>query len=215
MNPKNKSMWIWNALCLLYPQAECTLDSDEDPFHLFVRGILSAQCTDKRVNEVSKTLFIEYPDIEAFAQADEEEIGRKIRSCGLYKSKARGIVQSARMLKDVYGSVIPSDPKTLEQFPAVGRKIANLIAGEIYKVPAIVVDTHCSRVAYRLGLTQSTSPLKVEKDLMTWFPKEKWIALGHLMVAHGRSLCMARGPRCELCPLWEGCVYDGKKPIDS
>ena len=200
-----KAEFVYSALQALYPDAECTLDTDEDPFRLFVRGILSAQCTDLRVNSVSKELFVQYPDIRAFAEADPEILGEQIRSCGLYRSKSKGIVESAHRILTEYGGVIPEDRDILQTFPAVGRKIANLIAGEIYGVPAIVVDTHCSRVAVRIGFSQASSPAAIEKDLMRYFPSEQWISLGHLMVAHGRALCDARNPKCSECPIAPMC----------
>ena len=210
MKGKERSSFVWNSLRTLYPDVECTLEVEEDPFRLFVRGILSAQCTDFRVNEVCRTLFLKYPDMEAFARAKEEAVGEDIRACGLYRAKARGLVRSSHILIEKYGGTIPSDPRILETLPGVGRKIANLVAGEIYGVPAIVVDTHCGRVSHRLGLSQSTVPAKIEKDLMRQFPESQWITLGHLMVAHGRSLCMARTPHCEDCPMRKVCDF-GKK----
>ena len=211
---KSKAQYIWTGLQEMYPDAACTLDSGADPFHLFVRGILSAQCTDKRVNAVTETLFQEYPDMQAFAVANEDELGEKIKSCGLYRAKAKGIIHSAQMLINEYNGVIPDCPETLEKFPSVGRKIANLIAGEVYGIPAIVVDTHCIRVSFRLGLTESHTPAKIEKDLMQAFPEEQWIAIGHLMVAHGRSRCMAKKTDCANCLIWENCVY-GRTVISS
>ena len=210
MNQKEKIQSIWNGLKKMYPDAECTLETDENPFYLFVRGILSAQCTDKRVNEVSRLLFEKYPDIQAFAAADESEIAQQIRSCGLYRSKAKGIVGSAQILLEKYNGEIPKSQEILETFPSVGRKIANLIVGEIYGIPAIVVDTHCGRVAFRLGLTRSHTPAKVEKDLMKLFPSENWILLGHLMVAHGRKFCKAKNPDCIDCLIRETCDYGQK-----
>ena len=214
MNLKKKSAFVWDHLSRLYPDAACTLDSDELPFHFFVRGILSAQCTDKRVNAVAEELFVKYPDTESFAAADEAILGEEIKSCGLYKAKAKGIIGSANLLLENYGGVIPKEQEVLQTFPSVGRKIANLIAGEIYGIPAIVVDTHCGRVARRLGFSKSETPTVVEKDLCRYFPKEQWIALGHLMVAHGRERCMARNPNCKDCPMSEECVYASKEKAD-
>jgi len=206
--------FILGTLKKLYPDAECSLDNDGDPFHLMVRAILSAQCTDKRVNEVTKTLFLEYPDPSSFAREDETVMGSKIRSCGLYRTKARALVGSSRLILDEFDGKIPSDQKSLESFPGIGRKVANLIMGEIYHVPAIVVDTHCARVANRLGLTESEAPLTIEKDLCACIPRDNWITLGHRFVAHGRTLCMARNPKCPVCPVREVCTYAGKKFSD-
>ncbi len=207
---ENKSQVVWDALEHLYPAAACTLDTDGEPFHLFVRGILSAQCTDLRVNEVAKKLFQEYPSITSFANEDEGILAEKIRSCGLHRAKARGIVQSAQKLLAEFDGKIPQDVKTLETFPGVGRKIANLIAGEVYGIPAIVVDTHCGRIARRLGLAQSSTPLGVEKELSKIFPAEQWIGLGHRMVAFGREICTAQNPKCSQCPLYGICIFEGK-----
>lgn len=205
---------ILKAFEKMYPDAECSLDNDGDPFHLVVRAILSAQCTDKRVNEVTKTLFLEYPDPEAFAREEESVIEKKIMSCGLYRTKAHALVGTSKMLINEFSGKIPSDQKSLERFPGVGRKVANLILGEIYRVPAIVVDTHCGRVANRLGLSDSEAPLTIEKDLMACIPQANWITLGHRFVAHGRMLCMARSPKCPVCPVREVCTYAGKKFSD-
>ena len=199
----------------MYPDAVCSLEYDGIPFHLFVRAILSAQCTDKRVNEVSRTLFLEYPDPASFAAESEETIGEKIRSCGLHRAKAHAIVESSRMIAAEFGGQIPAGQEELQRFPGVGRKVANLIAGELYGVPAIVVDTHCGRVARRLGLTESDSPAKVEKDLMACIPKENWITLGHRFIAHGRALCTARNPKCPDCPVRKVCTYAGEESEKS
>jgi endonuclease-3 len=207
MNITNKVSQILRIFAEMYPDAECSLDEDGDSFHLVVRAVLSAQCTDKRVNAVTKTLFRDYPDPEHFACESEQVIGERIRSCGLYKTKAHALVVSSQMIINEFGGQIPSDRKNLERLPGVGRKVANLILGEIYGIPSIVVDTHCGRVAKRLGLTKSDSPLQIEKDLMACIPKENWITLGHRFVAHGRLLCTARNPKCPDCPVREVCTY--------
>lgn len=215
MTKEQKTQFILEQLEHRYPHAECSLDTDGDPFHLFVRAILSAQCTDKRVNELTRTLFLEYPDPDSFSKESEEILCTKIKSCGLYRSKSHAIVTSSRMLITEYGGRIPDDAAKLERFPGVGRKIANLIMGEIFHVPAIVVDTHCGRVSVRLGLSNSHSPLAIEKDLMTCIPKENWITLGHRLVAHGRELCTARNPNCRECPVREVCFYAARLFSDS
>jgi endonuclease-3 len=209
---KKKVSAILETLEELYPDAVCSLDNDGSPFHLLVRAILSAQCTDKRVNEVSKPLFAEFPDAEAFSLSDEETIGQRIKSCGLYRAKAHAIFMTSNILLQQFNGEIPARREQLESFPGVGRKIANLILGELYGIPAIVVDTHCSRVAVRLGLSDKASPSGIEKDLMTCVPRDKWIKLGHRLVAHGRDICSARNPRCGVCPLREVCTYAGESP---
>ena len=207
--------YILRSLEKMYPDAVCSLDNDGDPFHLLIRAILSAQCTDKRVIEVTKSLFIQYPDPKAFAAESETIIGEKIKSCGLYRAKAHALVNSSQMLISEFNGQLPSDQNMLERFPGVGRKIANLILGEVFHVPAIVVDTHCGRVANRLGLSKNSSALKIEKDLMACIPQEDWITLGHRLVAHGRTLCMARNPQCPQCSVREVCTYAGKKFPDA
>lgn len=202
---------ILSRLEKMYPIAECSLDNDGDPFHLLVRGILSAQCTDKRVNELTKTLFIKYPGMQDFSVADVTSLGEEIRSCGLFRAKSKEIIHSSKALIERFDGNIPSMLQDLESLPGVGRKIANLMLGELYNVPAIVVDTHCARVAKRLGMTGSDNPAMIEKDLMACIPKDKWITLGHRFVAHGRALCTARNPACISCELREVCIY-AKKP---
>ena len=213
MRNKKTVTTILAILREMYPDAVCSLSYDGVPFHLLVGAILSAQCTDRRVNEVTARLFPEYPDPLAMSSETEEVIGQKIKSCGLYHSKAHALVETSRMILSDYGGTIPNTREELQRFPGVGRKVANLFLGEVYGIPAVVVDTHCGRVAKRLGLTNSDSPLQAEKDLMACVPTEEWIKLGHRRVAHGRALCMARNPSCMNCPLKEVCVYarNGKR----
>jgi endonuclease-3 len=195
----------------LYPVAACSLDFDGDSFHFLVRSILSAQCTDKRVNLLTATLFDKYPGMRDFAEAEMTELGEDIRSCGLYRAKSRAIKATSAILLEEYDGRVPSDSRDLERLPGVGRKVANLIRGELFGIPGIVVDTHCARVAKRLGLTDSDYPLTIEKDLSACIPKDKWITLGHRFVAHGRAVCTARKPSCDACPLSEVCQY-AKRP---
>jgi len=215
VDKKKKAAVILEILKKYYPDAVCSLDYDGIPFHLFVSAILSAQCTDKRVNEVVRTLFKEYPAPADFAAEREDVIGEKIRTCGLFRAKAHALVVSSQMLIKDYEGRIPSDVNILIKFPGVGRKVANLIAGEIYGIPGIVVDTHCGRVAKRLGLTSSDSPARIEKDLGACIPEAEWIKLGHRLVAHGRTLCTARNPKCPDCPAKEVCTYAGKEEKDK
>lgn len=195
------------ALYALYGEAECTLDGYEDPWRLLVGGILAAQCTDARVNLITPALFAAYPDVEAFANADPSEIEPLIRSCGLFRMKARSIRDSARALVEHYGGAVPDRMEDLLSLPGIGRKIANLVLGDGFGIPGMVVDTHCARVARRIGLTDSKDPVRIEKDLTAVFPSEQWIDLGHMMVAHGRALCDARNPLCGQCPLAGFCRY--------
>ncbi|MCR4689271.1 MAG: endonuclease III [Saccharofermentans sp.] len=190
----------WEALCQAFPDSACSLDYDE-PYKLAIRGILSAQCTDVRVNITSAELFGIYDSIDRINEASEEDIGRIIKPCGLYKSKAKSIKAFAALLAGEWGYEIPRDTTELMRVPGIGRKIANLIVGEIYQIPAIVVDTHCKRVMKRIGITKSDTPVNVERDMMKVFKKEQWIAIGHLSVDLGRAYCTARAPKCDTCPL--------------
>ncbi len=202
---------ILSELEKLYPDASCSLDFDGDSFHFLVRSILSAQCTDKRVNHLTSTLFDKYPGMREFAAAETSELGEDIKSCGLYRAKSRAIKATSGILLERYDGHVPSESRDLESLPGVGRKVANLIRGELFGIPGVVVDTHCARVAKRLGLSDSDYPVQVEKDLMACIPKDNWITLGHRFVAHGRAVCTARKPLCEACPLREVCRY-AKRP---
>ncbi|MBO4635700.1 MAG: endonuclease III, partial [Clostridiales bacterium] len=159
-----------------FPDASCTLVSDTAE-RLAIRGILSAQCTDIRVNITCEELFGVYPDMEDLSRASEEEIGEIIKPCGLYRSKARSVKSFSMLFCNEWNREVPRDINELMRCPGIGKKIANLIVGEIYGIPAIVVDTHCKRVMYRIGLTDNTDPLKVEADLNKVFPKDSWISL--------------------------------------
>ena len=195
----------------LYPETQCTLDIDDNVFHLVVRAVLSAQCTDVRVNEVTKVLFAEYPDYTDFLSAGEEEIGRIIKPCGFWKAKSHYLYEIARMMRDDFGGEIPKTQEELMRFPGVGRKVANLIVSEMFGIPAVVVDTHCMRVSGRLGLSSGKDPAVIEKELMKILPEEEWAAFGHRMVDHGRAVCTARSPKCGDCALSEYCPSSGKK----
>lgn len=195
------------ALLSLYGEAACTLDGKEDPWRLMVGAILAAQCTDARVNQITPALFATYPDIGSFASAETTDIEPMVRSCGLFRMKARSIRDSARMLIDQFDGDVPRTMEDLLSLPGIGRKIANLVLGDGFGIPGVVVDTHCGRVARRIGLTDAKDPAGVERDLMAAFPRDRWIALGHLFVAHGRHLCVARTPLCAQCPLSTFCRH--------
>ena len=190
----------WDALCKAFPDSACSLDFDL-PERLAIRGILSAQCTDKRVNLTSKELFEKYPDMRSIADAAYEDIASVIKPCGLTASKTASVKDFASRMVNGWGGVIPNDVDELMKVRGIGRKIANLIVGEIYQTPAVVVDTHCKRVMKRIGITDSEDPARVEKDIMKVFDKDKWIAIGHLSVDLGRSYCKAQSPDCDACPL--------------
>ena len=194
----------WDALTSEFPDSQCSLDTDR-PERLAIRGILSAQCTDVRVNLTAKELFAKYPEPEDIAAADIEDIALMIRPVGLTGSKSKSVKAFAGKLTGEWGGVIPNDVDMLMEIPGIGRKIANLIVGEIYGTPAIVVDTHCRRVMYRIGISDSKDPAGVEKDMMKVFEEDKWIAIGHLSVDLGREYCTAKNPRCGECPLSAFC----------
>jgi endonuclease-3 len=188
----------------------CYLDHD-NAWQLLFATILSAQCTDKRVNEVTKTLYRDYPDLKSFAGASYGEMEEAVRSTGFYKNKARALVDCARILLSKYDGQVPSDIDELTKLPGVGRKTANVIRGNIFGIPSIVVDTHVKRVSRRLGLTKEEDPVKIEFDLYKVIPKDHWILVNLQFIAHGRQICDARKPLCEACFLREYCsFYKGK-----
>ncbi len=206
-NSKNKALAkkTYEALSTEFPDSTCSLDYD-CPQNLAIRGILSAQCTDKRVNITAKDLFEKYPDMESIANEDPEAIAAIIKPCGLTASKTKSVIAFAKKMTGEWGGKIPNDVDLLMEVPGIGRKIANLIVGEIYGTPAVVVDTHCKRVMKRIGITESSDPAKVEKDIMKVFPKEQWISIGHLSVDLGRKYCISQSPKCDECPCASFCL---------
>ena len=189
-------------------QKKCWLDYD-NAWQLLFATILSAQCTDARVNLVTKDLYVKYPNIEAFAKADLKELEQDIHSTGFYHNKAKNLIACENQLLDEYNGQVPSDIDQLTKLAGVGRKTANVIRGNIYDIPSIVVDTHVGRISRKLGLTKSEDPAKVEKDLEKCLPKDHWILWNIQIIAHGRSICTARSPKCEECFLAPYCP--GKK----
>ena len=216
MNEKNKQKAgeIAARLKEKYPMAECALEYREDAFKLLVMARLSAQCTDKRVNDVSKILFLKYRSLEDFASADLQELEAVIFSCGLYKTKAKNIKAMCRMLIDDFDSKIPDTMQDLLKLPGIGRKIANLIIGDIFNKPAIVADTHCIRISNRLGLCHSKDPYAVEKTLAAIILPEESSDFCHRLVFLGREICKAQNPKCEKCFLGDLCEY-GKSFADQ
>lgn len=199
---------IVNALKQLYPDALCSLQYDKD-YELLFAVRLSAQCTDERVNKVTPALFERFPTLEAFAEADPAEVAKYIHSCGFFNGKSRDLVGCAQMLLRDYGGKVPSEMEDLLKLPGVGRKTANLIQGDIFHTPGVVVaDTHCIRITGRLGLTDGTKdPAKVEQQLRKILPPEESNNFCHRMVLHGRAVCTARVAKCEICPLTDWCTH--------
>ena len=204
---KEKMSSVVSALEARYPVSECALEYDGEAWKLLVMGRLSAQCTDARVNIVCKELFSVYPTLSELADAPIEDIERIVKPCGLYHSKAKSIKESCTMLRDEYGGVLPDTMDELLRFSGVGRKIANLLLGDIYKKPAIVADTHCIRICGRLGFYAESlkDPYKVEKILSAICEDSKQSDLCHRLVFFGREICSARSPKCNECPIRELC----------
>lgn len=204
---REKMARIVAALEELYPAAECALQYEGDPWKLLVMGRLSAQCTDARVNIVCRELFSVYPTARDLADAPLEDIEHIIRPCGLFHTKAESIKAASKMLLDEFGGTLPREMDELLRFPGVGRKIANLLRGDIYGLPAIVADTHCIRICGRFGMYPEAlkDPAKVESILVELVEPEKQSDFCHRVVLLGREYCMARAPRCHECPLKEIC----------
>ncbi len=200
----------WDALINAFPDSSCTLDS-ESPERLVIRGILSAQCTDVRVNLTCQDLFNLYPDMDSLNKLSEEEIAVLIKPCGLIKGKSHAIKSFVNKYVTDWNYNVPNDVKELMTIPGIGKKIANLIVGEVYGTPALVVDTHCKRVMYRIGLTDNSDPLKVEADVIKLFDPSCYIRLGHMSVDLGRNFCNSVNPKCSICPLNSFCKKRIKK----
>ena len=200
---------IVERLKALYPSAECALEYMGEPWRLLVMGRLSAQCTDARVNIVCRELFEVYPTPDALAAAPIEDIERIVRPCGLYRTKAQNIKDACALLVEEYSGVLPDNMDALLTFPGVGRKIANLLLGDIYHRPAIVADTHCIRISGRLGLVPSgcKDPTKVEHALVPIIAPDEQSDFCHRIVWFGREVCTARSPKCDACPLRDLCPY--------
>ena len=218
--PRNQVQKILASLRKLYPDAKCGLDYGSS-FQLLIATILSAQCTDKRVNLVTPALFKKADSPAKFLKLGEQGLRAYIKTCGLYQSKAKNILATCQKLVREYGGEIPGELERLTQLPGVGRKTANVVLANAFDVPAIAVDTHVFRVTRRLGLAQGKNPHQVELELQKVLPRKNWSEAHHLLIAHGRGLCAARNPKCEPCPLQKVCVFyqrefQGKKrPIQS
>ncbi len=194
----------------LYPDASCTLDYDE-PYQLMFAARLAAQCTDARVNIVTKTLFRKYPTLQAFADADLAELEQDVKPCGFYHTKAKSLKEMAGQLINDFGGEVPDTMEELLTLSGIGRKTANLMLGDVFGKPAMVTDTHCIRITGRLGLTANKEPAKVEKDLVKLIPPEESSDFCHRTVEFGRDICKARSPKCTECTLNYFCNYYSKK----
>jgi len=206
MDNKQKAAEIIKVFDKLYDDAECTLKYS-DPLQLLIATQLAAQCTDERVNIVTETLFKKYRNVYDFANADITELEQDIRPTGFFRNKARNIINCCKMIIKDYGGKVPDTMEQLLKLPGVGRKTANLILGDIFGVPGIVVDTHAKRLSQRIGFTKNDDPEKIEYDLMETVPRENWSKFCHQLVYHGRAICNARKPKCGECPIRQYCDY--------
>ncbi len=203
---KKKAVAIHRIIKKTYPDAECSLVF-KSPLQLLVATILSAQCTDVRVNKVTRELFKKYKKVKDFADADIEELQEDIRSTGFYKNKAKNIKACCGAIVREHGGRVPDSMDELVKLAGIGRKTANVVLGNAYDTPGVVVDTHVGRVAQRLGLTENKDAVKIEYDLMELFPKNSWTMLSHQFIQHGRKICASRSPKCGECPLLKYCDY--------
>jgi endonuclease-3 len=197
----------------LYPDAKCALDF-ENPLQLLIATILSAQCTDMRVNMVTPGLFARYPDAASFAAADPAELEAMIRSTGFFRNKARAIRECCGDIVAKHGGQVPNSLEALTALRGVGRKTANVVLGNAYGVPGLVVDTHVTRLANRLGFTRESDPVKIEFALMSIVPRERWTMFSHWLILHGRAVCNARKPHCSVCALLPHCPRIGVTTSD-
>jgi len=201
VEPKRRALKVAKLLAKEYPDARCALDF-KNPLELLIATILSAQCTDVRVNMVTPTLFKKYPTAAAYAAANRSELEKAIQSTGFFRSKAKSIQECCRKLAEEHGGKVPKSLDVLVELPGVGRKTANVVLGTAYDIASgVVVDTHVSRLAFRLGLTKEKDAVKIERDLMAQLPKSEWVNFAHRLIHHGRRVCVARKPKCSDCVL--------------
>jgi len=201
--PTKKILYI---LAEMYPEAKCEL-LFRNPFELLIATILSAQATDKKVNQITPYLFQKYKIPQDFLHLTQEELEQEIKQIGLYKSKSKNILETCRILTIKYNGAVPEDREALEALPGVGRKTANVVLSNAFNIPAIAVDTHVFRVANRIGLAQSDKVFETELQLMKRIPKSQWSQAHHWLIWHGRRICVARKPKCEICPVLPYCQY--------
>jgi endonuclease-3 len=205
---RNRALKIDAELTKLYPDAHCALNF-ENPLQLLVATILSAQCTDVRVNIVTPALFQSYPTAAEYADAKLEDVEKLIASTGFFRNKAKNIIACCQILVDKYEGEVPPRQEDLVELPGVGRKTANVVLGNCFGVPGITVDTHVGRLSRRMGLTTNEDPVKVEHDLMALIPEQDWTMFSHRMIFHGRQICESRKPKCAECTLNKICPKIG------
>ena len=210
---RRRARKILSVLGETYPDAHCELDFGT-PLGLLVATILSAQCTDQRVNKVTPALFARYPDAASYASADRADLEALVTSTGFFRQKAKTLQSLGQQLCDRFGGEVPGRLEDLVTLPGVGRKTANVVLGDAFGVPGITVDTHLGRLARRFGWSTNTDPEKVEADLMALFPKKDWTLMSHRVIWHGRRRCHARRPACGACPVARWCPAFGEGPTD-
>ncbi len=210
MNKKERVSLLLELMDSVYPEVKCSLDYS-NPLEMLIATQLSAQCTDARVNIVTKELFRKYKTVDDYADADINELQEIIKSAGFYKNKSKNIIACCQRLRDVYGGKVPDTMEDLTSLAGTGRKTANLVLGDIFGKSAVVVDTHCIRLSNRIGLTKETDPYKIEMELKKIIPPQKQLRLCHQFVYHGRAICTARSPKCEVCPIKSACKMVGIK----
>ena len=193
-----------------YPDAHCALDH-RNPYELLVATILSAQCTDIRVNQVTKDFFRAYPDVDALAAADIPALEEQIRSTGFFRNKARHLKECAERIRRDFHGIVPATLEELVTLPGIGRKTANVLLGNVFGIPGMVVDTHVKRISFRLGWSHHQEPAKIERDLCELLPAQRWTQAGHVLIAHGRKICKAPVPLCGICPVADRCPKNGVK----
>lgn len=209
VNKRKRVRTLIKRLRKAYPDAKCAL-IHSNPFELLLATILSAQCTDEKVNQVTKELFRQYKTPDDFARAELPTLESLIRPTGFYKNKAKSLQGASRAILEKHAGRVPESMEALVELPGVGRKTANVVLGVAFNISAgIVVDTHVARLSYRLGLTRSTNPIEIERDLQALVPKDEWIHIAHLLIFHGRRVCKAARPNCDACPLLALCPRCG------
>lgn len=211
----NKAKTIIDELEKMFPNAKAELDYKNN-FELLVAVVLSAQTTDISVNKATPNLFLKYPTPKLMSLASQEDVENLIKSIGLYRTKAKHLIELSKILVNNYGGEVPNKREDLETLPGVGRKTSNVVLANAFNIPALAVDTHVSRVSIRLGLAKKNdNPLQIEQKLYKVFPKEYWIKLHHQLIFFGRYQCLARNPKCYSCPLYEICVFQDKEKFKN